>query len=78
MTWLRRAACALAYAVGLLAGSATAQTNFTIATYAPEMTRKGPGLLLRDLARGEDQRLSAALDLIATRAADVILLTGVD
>lgn len=78
MTWLRRAASALAYAVWLLAGSATAQTNFTIATYAPEMTRKGPGLLLRDLARGEDQRLSAALDLITNRAADVILLTGVD
>lgn len=49
-----------------------------IATYNAALTRRGPGLLLRDILRGEDPQIAAAVRVIATLNADVILLTGVD
>lgn len=42
------------------------------------MSRSGPGLLARDLAKWEDPALLAAARVLDTLAADVILLTGVD
>lgn len=49
-----------------------------IATYNTELHRDGPGLFLRDLARGEDDQIAAVLDVIAAADADVLALQGID
>ncbi|WP_168733123.1 endonuclease/exonuclease/phosphatase family protein [Thalassobius vesicularis] len=48
-----------------------------VATFNTELTREGPGLLLRDALRGDAQVLAVA-QVIAKSAPDVILLQGVD
>ncbi|GGF53221.1 hypothetical protein GCM10011402_01590 [Paracoccus acridae] len=60
----------------LLAAPAAAE-GLRVATYDPGLTRKGPGLLLRDIRRDDPQVLAAA-QVIAAAAPDVILLTGID
>ncbi|MBC2834537.1 endonuclease/exonuclease/phosphatase family protein [Gemmobacter straminiformis] len=40
--------------------------------------RDGPGLLLRDIAGGGDAQVRAAVQVLATLGADVLLLTGFD
>lgn len=42
------------------------------------MQRDGPGLLLRDLARGGDDQIDAVLAVIAAADADVLALQGID
>lgn len=42
------------------------------------MNRVGPGLLLRDLQKGEDPAIAAAIQVIVALKADVLLLTGFD
>lgn len=59
------------------AAPSTAET-LRIATYNTDLTRKGPGLLLRDVLTGKDRQVEAAADVIAGVAPDVILLTGLD
>ncbi|MCU9848341.1 endonuclease/exonuclease/phosphatase family protein [Defluviimonas sp. WL0024] len=49
-----------------------------IATFNAELTREGPGLLLRDILTGADRQVEAASEVIATAAPDVILLAGFD
>jgi hypothetical protein len=49
-----------------------------IATYNAELTRDGPGLLLRDIASGDDAQVAAVIQVIAQADADVLLLTGID
>lgn len=49
-----------------------------MATYAPGLSREGPGLLLRDIAKGDDPQIAAAVAVIAASKADVLLLTGFD
>lgn len=49
-----------------------------MATFNADLTRKGPGLLLRDILTGEDPQVEAAAGVIAAAAPDVILLTGID
>lgn len=51
--------------------------DLRVATYDPGLTRKGPGLLLRDIRKGDPQVLAAA-QVIAAARPDVIVLTGVD
>ncbi len=58
------------------AGAAQGET-LRIATYDPELTRKGPGLLLADILKGEAQ-VQAVVAVIASAAPDVLLLTGFD
>jgi hypothetical protein len=48
-----------------------------LATWDPGLSRKGPGLLLRDIGKSDPQVLAAA-QVIAATAPDVILLTGFD
>lgn len=49
-----------------------------IATYNVQMSRRGPGILLRDILRGKDPRIAAAAGVIAHVAPDILLLTGFD
>lgn len=49
-----------------------------IATYNVELNRAGPGLLLRDLLKGEDLQIAAVARVITALDADVLLLTGFD
>jgi len=56
---------------------ATADT-LRIATFHTELSRAGPGLLLRDLARGEDAEIAATIAVIAAAEAGILLLQGVD
>ncbi|GGX58129.1 hypothetical protein GCM10007385_28390 [Tateyamaria omphalii] len=48
------------------------------ATYNTELQRDGPGLFLRDLARGEDDQIAAVLAVLAHADADVLALQGID
>lgn len=61
----------------LFAGPACADT-IRIATYNPELTRNGPGLLLRDIRAGEDPQIAAVVQVITALDADVLVLTAVD
>ena len=49
-----------------------------LATLNPELTRPGPGLLLRDILDGQDEQLDAAAALILRVRPDVLLLTSFD
>ncbi|PPB82416.1 endonuclease/exonuclease/phosphatase family protein [Albidovulum inexpectatum] len=49
-----------------------------LATFEVEMTRRGPGLLLRDISSGKDSQTEAVAEVIATVRPDVLLLTGFD
>ncbi len=52
--------------------------TLTVATFNAELVREGPGLLLRDLLKGEDAQAEAAAAVIAAAAPDVLVLTGID
>lgn len=49
-----------------------------IATWNVGLDRKGPGLLVQDLASGEDPQIAAVVRVLAALDADLILLTSVD
>lgn len=49
-----------------------------IATYNTELSRRAPGLLIRDLRDGKDPQVAAVLFVIAQVAPDVIVLQGID
>lgn len=68
---------ALILALALAAGPALADP-IRIATYSPDLSRDGPGLLLRDIGSGRDEQVAAAVQVIAAADADVLLLTGFD
>lgn len=55
---------------------ATAET-LKIATFAAPLSRDGPGLLLRDLGR-EDDQIDSVLAIIADASPDVLVLTDFD
>ena len=48
-----------------------------IATFNAELSRKAPGLLLRDILKGDEQA-EAVAEVIARAAPDVLLLNGID
>ncbi len=54
-----------------------AQDSLRIATYHTELERKGPGLLLRDILRGDPQAEAVAA-IIAGNAPDILVLQGID
>ncbi|MDO5642490.1 MAG: endonuclease/exonuclease/phosphatase family protein [Paracoccus sp. (in: a-proteobacteria)] len=62
----------------LLAAAPAAADSIRIASYDPNLTRKGPGLLLRDIQAGRDGQIAAVIAVIAAADADVLLLTGFD
>ena len=61
---------------GLWAVAACAEP-LRIATYHAELSRDGPGLLLRDIGR-DDRQVAAFAQVVAQADADVLVLQGVD
>ena len=49
-----------------------------VATLNAGLVRDGPGLLLRDILKGEDAQIGQTVAMIAAADADVLLLTAVD
>lgn len=49
-----------------------------IATFNTELQRDGPGLLLRDILRGEDPQVQAVIAVLAETAPDIVSLQGFD
>ncbi|MFA7433379.1 MAG: endonuclease/exonuclease/phosphatase family protein [Gemmobacter sp.] len=49
-----------------------------IATFGTDLSRDGPGLLLRDILSGHDDQVAAVVAVLAEARADVLLLTGID
>ena len=49
-----------------------------IATFNTELSRKGPGLLLRDLLRQKDPQIAAVTETITAADPDILLLQGMD
>jgi len=60
-----------------LAGPAIADP-VRVATYNTELSRDGPGLLLRDILRGEDDQIAGVTGVIARVSPDILLLQGID
>ncbi|WP_323009222.1 endonuclease/exonuclease/phosphatase family protein [Paracoccus sp. (in: a-proteobacteria)] len=58
-------------------GFAASADPLRIASYSPDLSRDGPGLLLRDLGR-EDKQIEAAVQVIAETRPDILLLTDFD
>ena len=67
----------LLLALALLPGIATAEP-LRIASFNTELSRDGPGLLLRDLQKGKDKQIADVLAVIAQTAPDILALQGVD
>lgn len=68
----------LATGLILLSLAPSSAATLRIATFEVEMTRRGPGLLLRDISSGRDAQAEAVADVIAAVRPDVLLLTGFD
>ncbi|WP_246162226.1 endonuclease/exonuclease/phosphatase family protein [Roseovarius faecimaris] len=49
-----------------------------MATYHAELSRDGPGLLLRDILKGDDPQLLAFRAVLAETSPDILLVQGVD
>ncbi|KIC19767.1 endonuclease/exonuclease/phosphatase family protein [Leisingera sp. ANG-Vp] len=61
----------------LAAAEAQAET-LRIATFNAELSRDGPGLLLRDIERGQDPQIDAVVEVITAVQPDVLALQGID
>lgn len=70
------AQCQLLILIGLT-GLAEAET-YRIATFAAPLSRDGPGLLLRDIRKGDDPQIAAIQQIIARVSPDVLVLTDFD
>ncbi|WP_435988254.1 endonuclease/exonuclease/phosphatase family protein [Sulfitobacter sp. SH22] len=49
-----------------------------IATYNTELSRDGPGLLLRDILKGDDPQITAVVQTIIESSPDVLIVQGFD
>lgn len=79
LTFPSRAAfiAALFVSAALTATPAAMAQPLRVASFSPDLSRKGPGLLLQDIGKRDPQVLAAAR-VIAAANADVLLLTDFD
>lgn len=61
----------------MTAFAASADT-LRVATFNTELSRKGPGLLVRDLRRGEDPQVKAVVAVLVDARPDIVALQGID
>lgn len=54
------------------------QGSIRVATWSPDLSRKGPGLLLKDIQSGTDEQVAAAVAVIVAAGPDVLVLTEFD
>jgi hypothetical protein len=57
---------------------ARAQDVLRVATWNVELSRKGPGVLIRDMTSGKDAQVLAAISHILQAEPDILVLTGID
>jgi len=69
--------CLIALCLALLAGPVPAD-GLRVATWNVGLDRKGPGIMLRDILRGEDAQIDAVAQVIARTAPDIIVLQKLD
>ena len=62
----------------LFAGFPTLAGTLRVATYNTDLSRKGPGLLLRDILSGKDAQIGAVIQVLVRLDADVLALTSFD
>lgn len=62
----------------MLAADRSFADTLRIATWNAELSCDGPGLLLRDILRGDDAQIAAAAQTLAAVAPDIVLLQNVD
>ncbi|TDX24240.1 endonuclease/exonuclease/phosphatase family metal-dependent hydrolase [Rhodovulum visakhapatnamense] len=55
-----------------------AAADLRVASYNAELSRKGPGLLLRDILSGKDGQVAAVVEVIAAARPDILALQGID
>lgn len=63
--------------IALSAASAPAEP-YRIATFSAPLSRDGPGLLLRDILKGDDPQVRATVGIIAQVNPDILVLTDFD
>jgi endonuclease/exonuclease/phosphatase family metal-dependent hydrolase len=68
---------AMALALCLMAPAVRGDT-IRVASFNAELVRAGPGLLLRDIAGGDDPQIAAFVAVVAEVAPDILVLQGVD
>lgn len=68
----------LTWIAALLMAAPAGADGLRIASYNADLTRDGPGLLLRDLTRGTDDQIAAVVQVIAQVSPDILALQGVD
>ncbi len=61
-----------------MAATYGAADTIRLATFNTELSRKGPGLLLRDILAGKDPQIAAVIAQIIATKPDVIVLQGID
>lgn len=71
--------CAGGLVAALMALTSPAFTEtLRVATFNAELQKRGPGLLLRHIARGEDPQIDAVIQVIVANAPDILVLQGFD
>ncbi len=64
--------------IGLVIASPALTDPLRIATYNIELTRDGPGLVLRDIRKGQDAQVRAISEVIERANPDILALQGMD
>lgn len=65
-------------AFSLCVGIETSAEPLRLATWHAPLSRKGPGLLLRDILKGQDAEIATVLDGIVASKPDILVLTDFD
>lgn len=78
MTTTRTTILKPALLLAALLGWPVAAEPLRVATWNLGLDRKGPGLLVQELARGENPQIAAIVKVLVALDADVILLTSLD
>ncbi|MBK0326301.1 endonuclease/exonuclease/phosphatase family protein [Rhodobacteraceae bacterium F11138] len=68
----------LACLAAILLAAPVGADSLRIASFNAELSRDGPGLLLRDLTRDKDKQIAAVIQVIAQVSPDILTLQSVD
>ncbi|MBT2131620.1 endonuclease/exonuclease/phosphatase family protein [Planktotalea lamellibrachiae] len=74
----RRLGGCLTLLAAIVWGGLAQSDTLRLASFDVELTRKGPGLLLRDILKGKDKQIAAVIDVITQVSPDVLVLQAFD